>query len=283
MPEDNKYKGIGYMCGATLSFALMSLFIKLSGNLPVFQKLFFRNFFSALVFAFLVFRKGQSVKVDADQIRVLIYRSISGSVAMLCYFYTVDNMNIADASALNKLTPFFAIIVSAVLLNERIKRADIVAIVIAFFGALCVVKPTLSFEFFYFFCGIFGALVTGIAYTLVRKAGKLGVKPNVIILFFSSFSCMFTLPFMLFSYVDMDRSQFIYILLSSVMAMLGQFFTTNAYSKAKARDIAVFDYMQVVYTAILGFFVLGELPDIYSFIGYAIIIMTAVVKAGIIN
>ncbi len=282
MLEDDKYKGIGYMCGATLSFALMSLFIKLSGDLPVFQKLFFRNFFSALVFVYLVFRDGRSAKLNADQTKVLIYRSISGSLAMLCYFYTVDHMNIADASALNKLTPFFAIIISDFLLNEKIKRADIIAIIIAFFGAVCVVKPTLSFEFFTFFVAIFGAFVTGIAYTLVRKAGKLGVKPDVTILFFSAFSCIITLPFMLFSFVPMGRVQFIYILLSSIMAMLGQFFTTNAYARAKARDIAVFDYMQVVYTAVLGFFVLGELPDMYSFIGYAIIIITALVKARLI-
>ena len=122
------------------------------------------------------------------------------------------------------------------------------------------------------------AMAAGIAYSFVRKAGKQGVDTKIIIIAFSLFSCIVALPFIFFVYKPMSTLQLIYLILASFMAMSGQFFNTRAYSIAKAGVIAVYDYLQVVYLAIFGFFIFGELADIYSFIGYVIIISVAIFR-----
>ena len=62
--------------------------------------------------------------------------------------------------------------------------------------------------------------------------------------------------------------------------LLGQLCVTKAYSLAPAKEISVFDYSQVLFAAIWGFLFLGEIPDMFSRIGYVIIIGTALVKWG---
>lgn len=278
MQKDNKRLGIIYMCIASLSFALMSMFIKLSGDLPTVQKVFFRNFLASVVFVILMIKDKTSLKLDKNELRILFFRALSGTVGILCYFYSIDNMNISDAAALNKLTPFFAIFASVPILRERLRARDLIATVIAFLGSIFIIKPSLSLRLIPALVAMSGGLAAGIAYSFVRKAGKLGVDTKLIITAFSVFSCVFTLPFIFFVYKPMSTLQLAYLILASFMAMSGQFFNTKAYSLARAGEIAVYDYLQVVYLAILSFFIFGEAVDIYSFIGYFIIIATAIFR-----
>ena len=107
-----KTKGILCIIFSALSFAFMSLFIKLSGDIPTLQKSFFRNFVAALV-AFLMLKKNHTpLKCSKESFKYVFGRAFFGTVGIFCNFYGVDHLNIADASMLNKLSPFFAIIFS---------------------------------------------------------------------------------------------------------------------------------------------------------------------------
>ena len=65
---------------------------------------------------------------------------------------------------------------------------------------------------------------------------------------------------------------------SGCSAMVGQICITKAYTYAPAKEISVYDYTQVIYSALLGFIFVGQIPDRLSFIGYTIIISMAVLK-----
>ena len=107
-----KTKGILCIIFSALSFAFMSLFIKLSGDIPTLQKSFFRNFVAALV-AFAMLKKNHTpLKCSKESFKYVFGRAFFGTVGIFCNFYGVDHLNIADASMLNKLSPFFAIIFS---------------------------------------------------------------------------------------------------------------------------------------------------------------------------
>ena len=130
----------------------------------------------------------------------------------------------------------------------------------------------------YWCTGVAGGLGAGVAYTYVRKLGKMGERGPVIIMFFSVFSCIVTIPFVIMNYAQMALWQVVYLLIAGGFAAGGQLCITAAYTKAPAKEISVFDYSQVVFAALLGFFFLGQVPDILSVVGYVIIIGTAVVK-----
>ena len=197
---------------------------------------------------------------------------------MICNFYAIDKLNIADANILNKLSPFFAILMSYFILKEKANKIEWLSVIVAFIGALFVVKPSFNMQFVYAMIGVCGGLGAGIAYTFVRKLGKKGERGPVIVLCFSVFSCVVTMPFLMFQFQPMSLSQFGFLILAGVSAAGGQFSITKAYTKAPARDISVFDYTQVLFAALLGFLFLDQIPDMLSLIGYVIIIGSAVFK-----
>ena len=105
----------------------------------------------------------------------------------------------------------------------------------------------------------------------------------VIVMFFSTFSCIVTLPFLIFNFKPMTLIQFATLMLPGACATGGQLSITKAYTKAPAKEISVFDYSQVLFAAILGFLFLDQIPDYLSIIGYIIIIGSAVFKWWYIN
>lgn len=271
-------QGILLIIAAGFFFALMSFFVRLSGDLPSMQKAFFRNFVAAISSLVIILRSREKLKVQRKNIPCLILRSICGTIGLICNFYAIDHMNISDANMLNKLSPFFAIIMSYFILKEKANKVEWSAVVFAFVGALFVVKPSFSMEFVYAMIGVVGGLGAGMAYTFVRKLGKMGERGPVIVLFFSLFSCLATLPSLIINYKPMAWWQLAYLLIAGCFAAGGQLCITAAYTKAPAKEISVFDYSQVVFAALLGFAFLGQIPDILSIVGYVIIISTAVAK-----
>ncbi len=273
---NSKYLGIVYIVISAFFFALMNLFVSLSGEVPVMQKAFFRNIVALGLATAMLIKNKNAVRTGKGHIGDLLIRAAAGTVGVLCNFYAVSNMNIADASILNKLSPFFAIIFSFLLLKEKPTGAEWLAVALAFVGALCVVKPTFSAEVIPAALGVLGGLGAGVAYTFVHKMGKAGVDGNLIIFVFSVVTCLVTLPSLIFDPYTMSWQQLLFLLLAGTAAAFGQIFITKAYSKSPAKEISVYDYSIVIFTAVLGFLFLSEIPDWLSIVGYCIIILAAV-------
>lgn len=279
MIKNDKTKGIIYIIVSAFFFALMGLFVKLSGDLPIIQKSFFRNAV-ACIFAFVLITKNKEWALPKGKnIVFLLIRAVAGTAGILCNFYALSNMNLADASMLNKLSPFFAVVFSLFILKEKANLKQILAVVTAFIGALFVMKPSFSFEAFSAFMGFLGGMGAGLAYACVRKLTQNGFKGNLIIFYFSAFSCLVTFPWLVFDFTPMSAQQWLYLILAGLSASGGQYFITTAYSKAPAKEISVYDYSQIIFTTLLSLVVFGDLPDALSFVGYTIIIFAALFNA----
>lgn len=275
---NQKTKGIMCILGAAFFFALMNLFVRLSGDLPFYQKSFFRNVIAMLVALMVLVKDGTKISLEKKDIGLLVLRATFGTIGILCNFYAIDHMNISDASMLNKLSPFFAIVFSYFLLKEKANVVDWVCVLVAFVGSLFIVKPSFSMEVVPALIGLAGGLGAGIAYTMVRILGNRKVKGTIIVFFFSCFSTVVLLPMTVLGYQPMQPVQFLLLILAGMSATGGQFCITAAYTFAPAKEISVFDYSQVVFAALLGFAFLGQIPDRFSVIGYVIIGLVAVVR-----
>ena len=279
MIRNDKTKGIIYIIISAFFFALMGLFVKLSGDLPIIQKSFFRNAV-AMIFALVIILKNKIFELPKGKnVKYLLIRSVAGTLGILCNFYAVSKINLADASMLNKLSPFFAVVFSIFILKEKANWKQFLAVTLAFVGALFVMKPTFSFEGLPAFLGFLGGLGAGLAYAYVRKLTQNGFKGPLVIFYFSMFSCVVTLPWLIFDFQHMSPLQWLYLILAGLSASGGQFFITAAYSKAPAKEISVYDYSQIIFTTLLSLVVFGDLPNALSFIGYGIIISAAVFNA----
>jgi Predicted permeases len=275
----NKQKGTLFIILSAFFFAMMSLFVKLSGNLPSVEKSFFWNLIAMIIAAGILIKNKQGFSYQKKDLPLLILRASFGTIGILANFYAVDYLLLADASILQKMNPFFVIIFSYFILKEKITIKQILLIIGAFVGAMFVVKPSFqNAELLASIIAIIGAASAGLAYTLVRLLTERGVEKSKIVFFFSAFSCFVLLPFLICDYIPMNMNQFIYLILAGLMAAGGQFAITNAYSYASGKDISIFDYSQIIFSAIAGLFVFGQIPDTYSIIGYVIIFVIAIIN-----
>lgn len=258
---------------AAFGFALMSLFVKLAGDLPAFQKAFFRNFVALIFIFIMMLREKVSFIPPKEHIPDLLGRSFFGTMGLLCNFYALGKLNLSDANMLNKLSPFFAIIFSIFLLKEKPKFAQIIGVAVAFIGSLFIIKPGFDNpQVLPALAGLLGGMGAGIAYTFVRRLGQKQENSRRIVFFFSAFSCLLCLPFFVVEYQHMSGLQLLYLILAGTFACVGQLGITKAYICAPAREISVYDYTQVIFAAVLGFFVFGDIPDWLSVLGYVLII-----------
>lgn len=271
-------KGILFILLSAFFFCLMSVFVRLAGDVPTMQKAFFRNIVAAVLAAFLLARSKSGFSFQRKNLPDLLLRSSIGTAGILCNFWAVDHLRIADANILNKLSPFFAILMSIFILKEKPNRIEWLSVLLAFIGAAFVAKPSAGIASFPALIAILGGFTAGTAYTYVRKLGLEGERGPVVVMFFSAFSTLILLPNLLLHYHPMTMKQLIFLIFAGMSAAGGQLSITTAYQNAPARDISVFDYSQVVYAAIFGLILFGEIPDIWSIVGYIIIIGTAFAK-----
>ncbi len=280
MATDNKklHKTIFFIVTSALCFAFMNMFVRLSGDVPTIQKTFFRNFFALIVSGIVIAKEKVSIIPKKEAVFDLTMRSVCGYAGVLCNFFALGRLNIADASLLNKMSPFFAIIFSIFLLKEKANRTQWLIILTAFVGALFVIKPTFrNAELLGSVAGFCSGIAAGAAYTFVRRAAQKGIKGSYVVFYFSVFSTVVSLPFVLLDYSHMTVYQVLMLVGAGLSAVGGQFCITAAYSNAPAKEVSIYDYTQIIFSAVIGFVVMGDLPDILSFVGYAIILAAAFV------
>lgn len=267
-----KNKGIFYIILAALCFSLMSLFVRLSGDIPAMQKSLFRNLVALVFSIFILWKEKIPFRAGKGNTKYLILRSFFGTLGIFCNFYAIDHLALSDANMLNKLSPFFAIILSYFLLKEKAAVYQVICVITAFIGTLFILRPGFdSMMTFPALIGLFGGLGAGTAYTMVRVLSGRGVKGPFIVFFFSAFSCCAALPFCILNYTPMEPWQLGFLLLAGLAASGGQFSITAAYSHAPAKEISVYDYTQIIFSSLWGILFLGEFPDWMSITGYVII------------
>lgn len=275
---DNKTKGILFIIASAFFFSLMSLFVRMAGDLPTMEKAFFRNAIATIVAVVILSRTPEKFQIRRESWPDLMRRSIYGTLGVILNFWAIDHITIADASVLNKMSPFFAIIMSAIVLKEKASRKEWMIVVVAFLGAVLIIKPTAGIASLPALAGLASGFGAGAAYTYVRKLGIAGERGPVIIMVFSLFSCIVCLPFLIFDFKPMSAAQLMILLGAGLSAMGGQLTITAAYTYAPAKEISVYDYTNVVFTSAWGLIAFGEFPDAISICGYIIIIAMAVLK-----
>lgn len=275
----SKTKGIICILLSAFCFSGMSSFINLSGDLPVPQKVFFRNLVALFCASAVLLKNHQPFKPTKGCLKYHFLRSSVGLLGVFGNFYATTHMaHTADAAMLNKLSPFATLIFCALFLKEKVKPKQAVAIVIAFVGAMFVIKPTLSnVELVPSLAGFIGGVSAGAAYTTVRHMANKGENGRFTVFFFSAFSVVVTAPYLVFNYHPMTPQQLFYLFMVGVCAAGGQFAITAAYTFSPSSEISIYDYSNIIFTAIEGYFFLGhQIPDVLSIVGYFIICLMAV-------
>ena len=270
---NQKTKGVICIICSAFCFSMMNVFVRLSGDIPSIEKSFFRNLVAAIFALIILMKTNKSFRWKPGNFKYLLLRSVTGTIGILGNFYAVDHLVMADATMLNKMSPFFGVIFSALFLKEKCKPVQGFAVFFAFIGSLFIVKPTFSnVDLLASLVGFAGGVAAGAAYTTVRYLGLRGEPGPRIVFFFSAFSCLAVVPFIVVDFHPLTTTQLLLLLMAGLCAAGGQFSITAAYRYAPAREISIYDYSQILFGAVTGYLIFNQIPDGYSIIGYVIIL-----------
>lgn len=271
-----KYKSIILMLLSALSFSSMQIIIKILNKIPLLEKVFFRNSISLIIAYIIIRKKNLRFFGKKENRKYLFFRSVFGHTGIILFFYATTKMLAADAAILNKLSPIFVIIFAYFFLKEKIKKIQILAMTISFIGAWLVIKPEFNYAIIPATCGLISAVLSGAAYICITFLGK---KESIftIVFYFSFFSVICSIPFLLFSFTVPNFYELMLLLLLGLLAALGQIALTYAYNSSHASEISIYDYSNIIFSSILGYVFLSELSDLYSIIGGVLIIAASII------
>lgn len=266
MSMTQKQKGILLMILSALSFAAMQVVVRLTKEIPTMEQIFVRNLFILIAAFFIIRRKGGSLFGERKYQVGLFGRSFFGFLGLITLFYASSHAAQGDVTILNKLSPLCVTILAVFFLKEKLSKVQIPALLLSMAGAFVVFQPSFESNPLPLVMALLSAVSAGITYALLGYF-KDKVDGLTVIMHFSTFCAVASLPFMLAGFVMPDLKQFLLLMLIGVFGSLGQAFITYAYRCAPASEISIYNYSGILFSMLLGFVILSEPVKLTSVIG----------------
>jgi drug/metabolite transporter (DMT)-like permease len=279
--------GVRHMVAAAFYFSLMSLLVKLAGDrLPASQLVLAR----AVVCLFLSWLWLRRVGLSpwGSNPRMLLLRGLAGTVGLFCFYYALTMLPLAEAVVILHMAPIFTAILAAVALSEPINRRLIVAILFSACGVLAIVRPEFLFgasgmqaarEPWGLVIGFIGALASACAYVLVRRIGD-RENPLVTVFYFPLVTLPISLPIAAVEWLWPTPLEWLMLLGLGVTTQLAQVHMTRGLALVPAGRATTIGYFQVVLAALWGVLIFGEVPDLLTLAGAALVLAGTFAATG---
>lgn len=275
--------GVRYMLMSALAFALMSSCVKLvhTYGIPVFEIVAARAIVSLIISYVDVKRKG--ISVWGNNRKLLLARGVVGSLALICVYYAVANLPLAEATILQYLNPVFTAILALLFLNEKIHLSTIICILCSIAGLFLIVSPGLTLDhvqqlpLLSIGIALLGSLGSGIAYTIVKRLSSTE-DSSVIILYFPLIALPLSVILLGNDFVMPSQEALVLLLFVGIFTQFGQVGLTKAMQTEVASKATAYSYIQVVFSIILGWLVFNEIPSVWTLLGGGLIIAGALIN-----
>lgn len=275
MNDKNNIKlAVLLMILSALSFSIMQIVVKISSaNIPLMEQVFARNFITLLISLTVMIKNKERIFPHKNNIISIIARAIFGYLGVVTFFYATNNMLLADASVLQRTSPFWATLFAFIISKEKVLKIQWFALIIAIIGSIFIIKPKMNSNLTTSLIALSAAIFAGIAYAII---GSLKGKESnsLIIFYFSLISCLLSLIYFK-SFVVPNLYDLIALILIGIFAGLGQFFLTVSYKKAPVSTVSIFNYSGVIFSYLFSVFILNEILDAYSIFGTILTVLAA--------
>src|SRR5690554_1619377 len=254
---------------AGIFFAFMQVLVKFLPHIPALEIIFFRSLFSLAVSYWIL--KKSHVPVFGNNKKLLVMRGISGSMGLILFFYTLQNIPLASAVTLQYLSPIFTALLGIVLVREKLKPVQYLYFAIAFSGVLIIegFDPRISPAFM--LIGIGSAFFAGLAYNIIRKL-KNTEHPLVIVFYFPLVTLPIAGAYCLFFWVHPEGLDWLILLGVGIFTQAAQYYMTMAYQNAQLSKIASLNYIGIIYALGFGFIFFNESFNLLTYFGMALVL-----------
>lgn len=244
------------------------------------QVVFFRNLIGMLFFVPWLFRNGLRV-VHTRVLHLHLLRALSGLTAMYCFFYLIANIRLADAMLFNYSAPVFIPVIAWLWLKEPITRRRYASVVVGLVGVLLVLKPGTSVFDVTGLLGLAAATFAAIAFVSVQRLSR-SESSFVIVFYFSSISTVISAVPLLWGFQPLGGVALTKLIAVGALATISQLCMTKAYGLAPAAQIGPVAYASIVFAGVFGWLLWGEVPDVWSFAGAALIFSAALMTVQLV-
>jgi drug/metabolite transporter (DMT)-like permease len=271
---ENKQKflteGVRAMFLSTLAFSVANILVKQVSHIPAMEVVFFR----CAVASTLCFIGLHRAKADwrGSNRALLLLRGTFGTVALYCFFLTLQNIPLASAMTIQYLSPIFTTIIAIFLLSEKVKTLQWLFYALAFTGVLFIERFDTRISYLYLTLGIISAFCSGVAYNLVRRLRE-REHPLTVVLHFQLVGAVAGLIAIFFEWKTPVGWDWFFLLLIGIFSQLGQIYLTRALQKEKAASVAIINYTGLVYGLSIGYMVFGEVQTLEALGGMALVVL----------
>lgn len=284
-------KGVLYMLFASLMFAVMGAFAKLSSEqLPSVEVVFFRNVFGVVLIGYAILKSPMTHK--GGRPFLLFFRGFMGFTALLAFFYNIAHIPLGDAMTFSKTSPIFTAIFAWLFLKERLSAPAWLAVFIGFVGIVMITKPTGLLLSKTDWLGIFSGLGAALAYTSVRELKQYYDTRAIVLSFMAVGTAGPLLLMVLTPYIPAGAFDFMtgtfvwpsgrvwgYVVAMGLFATLAQVYMTKAYGETKAGIVGAVSYANIVFSIGIGLLLGDDFPDLLTTFGIILIIFSGITVA----
>ncbi|CAK4075224.1 DMT family transporter [Vibrio sp. 16] len=275
--------GVRFMLLSALGFALMSACVKYVSvhGIPLFEIVAARALVSLVISYIDIKRKRLSIWGNNKPL--LFLRGAVGTLALMCVYYSVTTLPLAEATILQYVHPVFTALLGLLFLKERIQIATLICIALCLAGLGLMVQPSMAnnatqeLPLFSVMMALLGALGSSIAYVVVRKLSHTE-DSSVIIFYFPMVALPTSIALMWNDFVMPSLFITMMLVLVGVFTQIGQYGLTKAMQTQAAGQASAYSYVQIVFSTLIGVTLFNEIPSIWTYMGGGLIVTGALIN-----
>jgi len=268
----NLLLAIGCLTTSALLFSIMGICIRYASHtVDNYTIVFFRNVVGLILFMPFIFKQGIGF-VKTEKLWMHTWRSIVGLAAMYGFFYAIAHLKLSNAMVFTYSSPIFIPVIAWLFLKEKITIAMLCAAVLGFFGVFCVAKPDQGLLNWISVIGVASSLLASMAFVTVRALTQTEPPERIVFYFCLIGSALSVIP-MFWMWRTYHVKELLFLIGAGILANVSQIFMSHAYRLAPAGQIAPVNYMAIIFAGVWGFLLWDEVPDLYSVIGFCIILL----------
>lgn len=241
-----------------------------SAGVHPFEIAFFRNGFSLLLMLPWFLRVGLA-PLRTRRFGMHLLRTISTLSVMLCGFTAVSLMPVADMMALTFTAPLFATLGAALFLGEKVGGRRWTAVVVGFAGAMIILRPGIQALTLPVLLALATAVLIACSLLLIKSLAR--TEPVAAIVFYVSLLLTaLSLPPALTVWTTPSPEELWWLAAIGLVGTVDQIAITRSFAATDASAVLPFDFARLIFAAILGYLVFAERPDLWTWVGAAIIL-----------
>ena len=267
-----------WMIVSCFLFACMGVCVKLaSGVFSTGEIVFWRGLVSMLMMVGLAASRG--IGLRTPHWKMHLSRSVSGSIALGCYFFAIGLLPLATAVTLNYTSPLFVALVLALFFGERLRGPAVLAILAGFAGVVVLLRPTLQpDQWLGALAGLASGALASLAYVSLRELGRAGEPEVRTVFWFSVMTSAMGLAWALAGELHRpDGLQLATLLGVGLFGGLAQLAMTRSYRYGRTVVSANLSYATVIFASLFGMLLWDEIMPASSWLAIALIITGAIV------